>query len=688
MCDKELWLEMDLYWFDGEGNTPARFFDRTEDLFRRNPRARKGVSLCVGWLRDSVLCFDGDMEKEIVTCQAPTYKFWNYARLRRCIDSLKREAARRGIADFHVVIQLVGTESMSIAPETTCAGWCGRTEERKERTKYNIEGRWFPQHPEIDRERFGIPYLGSVIRTEEGNIPFYEYFAEKLVQMASACGLDGAVFRDHTFSPSYIRGNRNRYMPAEDIEENTQMFISFFRRIKQLNGDFITIGYNSGSSPVEELRSHGFDLERLCESGYLDVFIVETWASAWQDYWPAYSMGFTFQLQYVLASLAFAKNTKCSVLFLVETFDAWEPWDSIHQYESKVLWEIWAYSHAELRTPEGSRRCAGCYISWMNHGYDLVDGEALGVIADMLDYCKASLAQRPKNSGGCIVYDRRATYASILAGRERPYSFGEEFDDWCAMLQKYDTSIFTITRAEWLDGVDADFFVASLLSDGAAILKKAEAGKKVLFLGQANLLPEEIKEYCGLETRETVFSEHLQNTVEFSERFARLVNASGCKTTNVAHSLLAGDSLETLIRRGGYAVFAKYKGGDIWFWETPEWGTKKELHIFPDSFGDVEPFRCITRELKGTCKAELLSDDYRLPLNFLCTEYEDGSSEIVVGNLETGATGCSQFAVHAQLYCACGEVGPGFREPRIWKRNEQGVRISLAGHNIGMLKLR
>jgi len=44
-------------------------------------------------------------------------------------------------------------------------------------------------------------------------------------------------------------------------------------------------------------------------------------------------------------------DTPCKHMFLIETFDAWEPWDSIHQYPSKVGREICAYSHAAVLAP-------------------------------------------------------------------------------------------------------------------------------------------------------------------------------------------------------------------------------------------------------------------------------------------------------------------------------------------------
>lgn len=50
--NKECWLEMDLYWF--QGDEPERkvsaLFDRLTPLWGRAAEARKGLALCVGWI--------------------------------------------------------------------------------------------------------------------------------------------------------------------------------------------------------------------------------------------------------------------------------------------------------------------------------------------------------------------------------------------------------------------------------------------------------------------------------------------------------------------------------------------------------------------------------------------------------------------------------------------------------------
>ncbi|HZG75793.1 MAG TPA: hypothetical protein VEZ72_08030, partial [Paenibacillus sp.] len=353
--NRECWTEMDLYWFQG-GDLQGKvgdLFDRLTPLWARNPEARKGLTLCAGWLFDSVLYWNGDLDDVIATCQAPTYEPWTYGRAAKLVRMLKDEAKARRLADFHVGLILLGGKTMAYNAEATCEGWSGRTEETKERAHYNIEGKWFYEHPEVDWDRYGVPYFGSVVNVAEGEAvceeaspTFGRYFADKLCDLFQRTGFDAVVLRDGVFTRAYCRGNRARYMEPRLADELNQSFVDLFARMKRQMPELVIIGYDSGTSSMEEWRSHGFDLEKVAKSGHLDLWITQTWASAWQDYWPAHGMGYTFQLANVLVNLAMLADTPCNHMFLIETFDAWEPWDSVHQYPSKVAWEIWAYSHA------------------------------------------------------------------------------------------------------------------------------------------------------------------------------------------------------------------------------------------------------------------------------------------------------------------------------------------------------
>lgn len=718
----ERWLEMDIYWFQGGVlETKVReLFERVEPLWQGAPDARHGITLCVGWLYDSVMYWNGHLDALIPTCQPPTYEAWTYRRLRDLVSALKREAERRGIANFHVGLIILGGSTMAYSVDATCQGWGGRTEERAEKAHYNVHGRWFREHPEIDGATYGVFSYASKVNVPADEavcrLPhptFGEYFADKLCDMARHVGFNAVVLRDAIFSPAYVRGNRRRYMDPQARDRLNDSFISTFARIKAQLPEFVIIGYSSGTSSVEEWRSHGFDLERVAKSGYLDVWITQTWASAWQDYWPAHSMGYTFQLSNVLVNLAMLADTPCKHVFLVETFDAWEPWDSIHQYPSKVAWEIWAYSHASVRLPgESVRRPDGCYISWMNQGYRLIPESTVALLRDTFAACADDLAREPIPGGPCLVYNRKAMES--LLDRPESFSRGEEIDDWAAMLQKYGVQILSITRSEWLDQIDADALVipAPLGIDSATahlLLERIRGGTPVLFTGQAGLIPDQLRASLDIAVCESPVLGELPSAAVVEPELARTIGAAGLSINQRQRTLAGSGNWQSLISCLGGPVFSRHLSLPVYIWETPEWGTPRALHLSIESIQSPQTYNAVAQTINrygwGSEGIKWTNDDWTKPCCFLFWRYTSGEVGILLANLETGLTGNSQFAIRGSLTQVSGTqteltrsprsdnrlVGrlrskPGFA-PGLIKDSEEGVTIALPPHKACLLYL-
>jgi len=655
--NKECWTEIDLYWFQGEEiNIKVKeLFDRLTPLWSRESNSRKGLSLCIGWLYDSVLYWNKKMDDVIATCQAPTYESWTYDRIRQLNLTIKQEAVNRGILDFHVAFDA----------EKSCAGWSGRTDEIKERPQYNIEGRWFIEHPEINFERYGIFYFGSKVRIPDDEAvcsviepTFGEYFADKLCDMCTNTEFDAVVLRDFIFTRPYTRGGRNRYMEPEYSSDLNMTFINLFTRIKSQIPDFIIIGYDSGTSSMEEWRSHGFDLEQVAMSGYLDLWITQTWASAWQDYWPAHSLGYTFQLSSVLVNLAMLEKTKCNHMFLIELFDAWEPWDSIHQYPSKVAWEIWAYSHAALIKPDGIlSRSSGCYISWLNRASELIPEKTVEYLYTTMNECAADLKKNPIPGGPCLIYHREGL--ENLINNPENFSRGEEMDDWTSMLHKYGVPTLSITRSEWIGKVESDGFIfpaPSNINDALAdiLFEKLKSNIPILFTGQANLISEKLKNYLSIETEKNPITCTLPSAASVSENLGNAIRTFGLQVNQRQRTLKENGSWEWLINCLGGPVLAKYRG-DIpcLIWETPEWGTPNELHLTTKSIGSPQGFYAVSNSFNqfgwGLEGIRWINDDWQKPVCFLFWRYDNKDIAFLLGNLETGVTGNSQFAVRGTL---------------------------------------
>ncbi|MCX7018411.1 MAG: hypothetical protein WCK47_08430 [bacterium] len=659
----ERWVEIDLYWFQG-APTPervAQFFDRIGPVLAMEPDRRCGVSLCVGWLFDSVLYWNGDPEAVISCCQAPTYEPWTYARLRGFVAALKTEAAARGLANFHVALALMGIETQSF---DDCEGWSGRTDQVEETAQYNITGKWFFEHREVFDPRFDLFFFGAPVRVPDdekvfdgSEAEFGAYFAAKLCSLARATGLGAVVLRDHIFTRAYVRGNSHgRYATPEDRDAWTGAIIRMLATIRERMPELIVIGYSSGTSSMEEWRSHGFDLERVARAGGLDLWITQTWASAWQDYWPAHSMGFTFQLANLQANLAMLADTSCRNLFLVETFDAWEPWDSVHQYPAKVAWEIWAYSHSVVLAPDGAKRAAGFYMSWMNRRMELLPAPTVESLVGTLRAAAEDLADTPECAGPCIVYNRAGLDALIrLPGSE---SAGEEMDDWVSMLAKYGLPVLSVTRTEWLRHTAADSYLfpvpASLPADITDwLVERIRAGIPVLFMGQADRMDPGLRDRLGVLVEDVPSTARKPASATLAGSAAARFEWTGLQVNQRRRSLAFSPLWETLVVCLGGPVFARHRDLPVFVWETPEWGTPLELHLTVKSIGSPELYATVATVLAdagfqgGGLRMGCL--DWQKPVHFASWRRAGKSRRVMLGNLETGVTGNSQFCVKASL---------------------------------------
>lgn len=700
----ECWLEIDLYWFQGGAPDAkaAELVDRLLPLWQRSPTARKGLSLCIGWLYDSVLGWNGRPEALITSCQSPTYEPWTYARLAGQIAAIKAEAARRRIGDLHVALMLIGVPSMEV---DDCEGFSGRTEQTREKVGYHVASPWFKAHPEVRDPRFDMFYFGATVNVpadeavcESPRPTFAVYFAEKLCGLAAEVGLDAVVLRDAIFAPAYVRGNRRgRYVdPAARLDWNASL-ASLLGRIKELRPQLVTIGYNSGISPVEEWRSHGFDLEQLARGGNLDLWITQTWGSAWQDYWPQQSSGFTFQLANTLVNLAMLEPTPCRHMFLIETFDAWEPWDSIHQYPSKVAWEVWAYSHATALRGRDSPplRPGGCYISWMNRKDQLLPRETVDWLVGVMNDAAEDLAQAPTPAGPCLVYDRAAMEASLDEPAE--CSRGEELDDWAAMLLKYGCPILSIVRAEHAPQTDADAYVipaiasASLAEWAAGV---AGRGTPVLVLGEAARMHAEARRSLDVRMEAAERTAPLPTAAAVSADLAVRIGTAGVAINQRRRTLAESPEWTTLIAALGGPVLARHRRLPVWVWETPEWGTPLELNLTAQTIQSPQTYLAVALAFRaggwGTASVDWSNEDWLKPVCLLAWNYPAGGGAVLLGNLETGVTGNSQNCAKGTLSFDAARFGlrydlfpaPG----RVTEKDGQTV-VSLGPHKVARLHL-
>ena len=109
-----------------------------------------------------------------------------------------------------------------------------------------------------------------------------------------------------------------------------------FAAVKRAMPSALVIGYSSAASAVTETRIGLMDLEAVVAAGFIDAWIDQSWAGAWQDVADreTLTLGWTFQLAYILAHRAAIAGGNavraslglppCRHYVLTETFDSYE----------------------------------------------------------------------------------------------------------------------------------------------------------------------------------------------------------------------------------------------------------------------------------------------------------------------------------------------------------------------------
>ncbi len=462
--DADRWLEMDLTWFD-----PAADFEpRLDELFERvapllaDVTGRRGIFFNLGWLIDLVTEWRGDAAQPIPTRsrRTATWAAVSYDRLRQFVTSYRDAAAHHGLAGLGCGILFVEWAHVVWPPELKI---------------YDFDSDWYDRHPELyepPRSFINMPDLHPInalhaddysYATAPNGIAegttFSAFFGAQWASFAEFTGFDAILLRDGFTGPMiYTRngpyGTRAASDPAQ-VAAFSDAVRALYRDVKQAAPDRLVVGYSSAISPVADWRVGCVDFESLVAAGHIDAWIEQTWAGAWQDWWHQLWKGWTFQTANLLTRQAMivAANTRrtnpCALWHLVETWDGWEHWDTIHQVPGKLTWGAWAFSHASALTPDGPQPSDGVYVSWLNNGaMELLAVADVAFLAGLLERAERSAAALEEVHGPSLVYDRQAMDA--LATSRPDANVGEWIDDQAGLLMKWGVPVLSATRPEWL----------------------------------------------------------------------------------------------------------------------------------------------------------------------------------------------------------------------------------------------
>ena len=459
------WVEIDIDWFGDPpwDRTIDEFVARTLPLFSGEHELR-GVCFNVGWLADLVTEWTGRPEQRL-PLRSRRFARWarlSYEDLRRFLAELRAAAATAGIDDLKLGVLVAGLGEV-VAPPVTGS-------------MYDLFSDWHDRHPElypldisplpgpdldprVPMHADGYAYATRPQGIAEGE-PYPEFFGEQWGSVAAFLDLDLIHLRDGFLGPLlYTRVGPYGTVAASDPAENltwTDAVRRLFRACKDARPEGLVMAYSSGISGTAEWQVGCVDLEAIVADGALDIFIDQTWGGAWQDWWDDTWKGWTFQLAYLLGHGAQIRGgnvrraTPCRQYNLVETWDGWEPWDTLHDTPGKLEWAIWAFSHAAVLGPDGDPVVPeGTYISWMNDWNDrLISETDVAFLARRLDAAQASASAIEEVYGPLLVHDRAGLEAKYA---EDPASNASEWaEDYAGMTLKWGAPMLAATRSEWL----------------------------------------------------------------------------------------------------------------------------------------------------------------------------------------------------------------------------------------------
>lgn len=629
-------VEVDLDWFDGDDRSVEEFVERCLPLWAGR-RGERGVVLNTGFLVDIVTEFTGVVD-QLLPLRSRRYARWrdrSYRDLRVLVARLRAASARRGIDDLRVGVLVAGVGRVSTGTEM-----------------YDLQSDWCDRHPELyplslsplpgpdldprvplaaDDRRYASRADGIVSGT-----PFGELLGDQWAAVAAACDLDVIHLRDGFWGPMlYTRRGPYGVTAGPDPDENeswTTAISELFASVKQRRPESTVMAYTSGIGATAEWRSGCVDTEAVLNGGGVDVLIDQTWGGAWQDWWDDWWKGWTNQHVNLLSHAVAVRAVEPSVRHykLIETWDGWEPFDTVHLVPGKLRWAMWAWSHAAVVTPGGLDVPDGTYISWMNDkDLNLLDAAAVAFVAGELDAAEASASRMTAVGGPLVVFDREAVAAHH---RGHPTTnVGEHVEDAVALLMKWGAPVLGATRSEWLGRVDARDGAVVQLGGGLTASELADAAPTML-VGRADAIPDALLAEAGLGADEADGGSAFHR-----EALAAPDLPSGGWVHLVGRSRVVADrDTAVLVSAGGSPSLVATDR--VAWWQPPELADPSNPLLPRSQYGSVASAAAAARWLAERGTVRVSDVPYHLPVTVQW--WDEGDDRwVLVGNLEAGWVG-------------------------------------------------
>ncbi len=708
--DTDRWLEIDLYWF-GHDN-----IEKSVDLFweRYHPlmddiTGWKGIILNVGWLSDYILEWNGDLDKEIKLPgnmkinpgfkeqgqlagssleriklwkdrfeksdghKAIKYEPWTYGDFKKLVYLLKGIAREKyKLTDIKVGTSALGFQTIYGGDKSTFS---------KIHNNIYLNNSYINNAPNLEAQLDADPgKYGAFPQGIPDGTPFTEFFGKQWGHLSKALNLNIILLRDSYMGVGiYSRtGPYGKTAPedAEKVLSWSKATSDLVKQVKISNPNALVFGYSNAASAVADWRVNCFDLETIAKEGYLDGWIDQTWAGAWNEvgvrpypeFWNKQLKGWTYQLSYLLVHAAIFAETKVRHYFLTETFDAWECQDIIHSAPSRLRWGIWAYSHAAVKMPNGLKMPAGNCISWCNKGKDLLSEEDVSFLAET---CNAAFddAKRTKNVfGPTMVYCRSAMEWQSM--NKPNQSIKEWIDEQVGTLIKWSVPVLSVTRSEYLPFVENNMFVfqspVHLKSkEKADILNILKSGAPVAIFGSpAGGFDKDIMDIIGVATEDTSINGiKYIGTINYqtSGIFQSVPNTFPLFQPFTRNSLKPGVDLIYSVSNSPCLALNQIEERQILFWDPPELSDNLPSGSSSSEYGEsldqilgspvpyVLTARAMNEMSKKSRLAYVSKIEQNQPLSLAIWQLEDGSYEILAGNTEEGINHTTDHTVQTVL---------------------------------------
>jgi len=688
--NKDRWLEIDLYWFNKDDMKASSdmFWKRMSPLFA-DVAGEKGVILNIGWLMDFILEWNGSLDSPIPFPKGMTiwpmfndegyllgntaqrmqqaesrfsgarksetveYEKWTYKDLKQFVALFKQAAAEHGIKDIHVGTFILGWKSIYKGNESKFAA--------KHPDAFLDNLRLKPFNPTCILNNDKTSYGAFPDGIPDGT-PITKFFGAQWGDLSKKTGLDAIVLRDSAIGPGiYQRTGPNGKTAFDDpatVKKWCDAAADLVRSTKQANPKALVIGYSNAATAVGDWRVNCFDLESIAKEGFLDAYIDQSWAGAWNEvaqrpgrFWNDNHMGWTYQLAYILLHGAILSKTPAKHYILTETFDAWESWNIINCARERLRWGIWAYSHAAVKTPGGLKFPDGSYISWCNQVKRLLSEEDVNFLATETNAAFRDVENIREINGPTLVYSRSAME---WQNANQPAVWMKEWlDDQAGSMMKFSAPILSAARLEDIDRIDSDMFIVQTpihlkAAEKQSLEKVMASGKPVMICGSpANGIDPAILRKVGLRTNDKSPG---------PEKGAGVVNnINGTLAENCPHvfplyhpytnNSLARDANAEVIYSvaGSPALLRK---GSLSIWDAPELfiysSMRGRAETIPTDvlLGSAVPYalaaRLVNEDLSKAGKFSARSPDMLLPAWCGSWTTKSGETTILLADIEEG----------------------------------------------------